>query len=197
MISWSLTLLIAVVVLLIPTAYAGLIGAPYAPTSIAVVRKAFKQLGINEEDTVIDLGAGDGKILIEAASRGAKVLGFELSPFLWVIAWTRCKLFNLRKGKTSPAPLIGRRQKWCWVKYGNFFKQDISKATVVFAFLMPRNMPRVKEFLSKQSIPNGQYFLAYAFPFKDVAPLSVIREEKCAPLYVYDLKSLTRSPTSD
>lgn len=159
--------------LLIPTAYAGKIGAPYAPTRLRVVRKAFDQLKIGSNDTLVDLGAGDGSIVKEAAKRGARAVGYELSPIMWAVAAGRAW-----------------RQKNAKIYWGNFYKKTLPNATILFAFLMPENMPRVRIFLEKQRLPHGKYFLSYMFPFKDVSPLTVIREEKCGPIYVYDLPEL-------
>jgi hypothetical protein len=176
--SWGLLLILVGVALLIPTAYAGKIGAPYAPTRMRVVRKAFDELEIGNNDVVVDLGVGDGSIVIEAARRGAKAYGYELSPIMWAVAWVRTWFV---KGKRPT------------IYFGNFYKKKPEDATVIFAFLMPDNMPRVKQYLRSISFPNGSFMLAYAFPFKDEEPLTVIREDKCAPLYVYDLQKISNS----
>ena len=168
-------LLLAALVILIPTGYAGLIGAPYAPTRLPVVRRAFKRLNVGPKDTLIDLGVGDGSILIAAARRGARARGYELSPLMWLIAWVR----NLRYPKTS-------------VRYGNFYRRSFPEATIIFAFLMPKIMPRVQTWLAQQKFPHGKYFLAYAFPLPEsIDPLYIIRAKNCAPLYVYDLKEIS------
>lgn len=168
-------LFIIFLVLLIPTAYAAYIGAPYAPTFSPAIKKAFDYIKLGPNDTVIDIGAGDGKVLIAASKRGAKALGYELSPIMWGIVWFRS--------------LGNKRVK---IKLRNFFNQTLPDATVVFAFLMPQNMDKVKKFLAKQTMPSGKYLLVYAFPFKDVKPQHVIRVAKCAPVYIYDLQKLTK-----
>lgn len=160
--------------LLIPTAYAGLIGAPYAPTRMRVVRKAFDELGIHDKDVVVDLGVGDGSILLEAASRGARAYGYELSPIMWCVAWVR----SLSNKNAS-------------VYYGNFFKNNISDATVVFIFLLPKAMPAVLDYIKKQDFPQGRLILSYGFSLANAVPVGVVKAEKCLPLYVYDLKQLT------
>lgn len=172
-------LLLLALALLIPTGYAGWIGAPYAPTRALVVKKAFEMLSIGKGDVVVDLGAGDGKILFEASRRGARAYGYELSPIMWAIAWVRA---------------LGKKVS---IRFGNFYNKKFSDATVIFAFLMPDIMPRVKEWLSHQTIPSGRYFLAYMFPLKDEAPLQIIKAEKCGPIYVYDLKALTAPSKRD
>lgn len=169
-------LVIIFLILLIPTAYAGVIGAPYAPTFTPAIEQAFDYIKLGQEDTLIDLGAGDGRVLIAAARRGATSLGYELSPIMWAVVLLRT---------------LGNKK--IKIKLCNFYKQSLPNATVIFAFLMPKNMPKVRQYLSKQTLPNGRYLLVYAFPLPpDTKPLHVIRVPKCAPLYIYDLKGLTK-----
>lgn len=169
-------LVIIFLVLLIPTAYAGVIGAPYAPTFTPAIKQAFDYIKLGQEDTLIDLGAGDGRVLLAAARRGAASLGYELSPIMWAVVLLRT---------------LGNKK--IKIKLRNFYKQSLPNATVIFAFLMPKNMPKVRQYLSKQTLPNGRYLLVYAFPLPpDTKPLHVIRVPKCAPLYIYDLKGLTK-----
>lgn len=171
--AWFPLLVFLLLIPLIPTAYAGWIGAPYAPTRIAVVKKAFDQFGVGEGDLLVDLGAGDGKILLAAAATGAQAVGYELSPFLWVVA----KLRTWRNKKIK-------------VRFANFYKKKLPDATVVFSFLMPEKMGNVRKLIRKNVLPRGKFFMTYAFPFKDVVPLRVIQAPKCAPVYVYDLKDV-------
>ncbi|OGY35190.1 MAG: hypothetical protein A3E36_00750 [Candidatus Andersenbacteria bacterium RIFCSPHIGHO2_12_FULL_45_11b] len=160
--------------LLLPTAYAGIIGAPWAPTRIAVVKKAFDAVGISEKDVLVDLGCGDGKIMHEAAKRGAKTIGYELSPIMWCIAWMR----TMRDKKTQ-------------VHYGNFFKLPIPPdTTYIFAFLMPKHMQKIREYIAKQPVQDATIIFSYAFPMQDVPPRMIFRAKKCAPLYMYTVKDI-------
>ena len=169
----SFWLIIIGLIFLVPTGYAGLIGAPYAPTKIIPVRKAFQLLHLDKEDTVIDLGVGDGKILLEAARHGAKAIGYELSPIMFIVAWLR---------------FFGNKN--IALRYGNFFKQPIDEATIIFVFLMPKHMEQLRRFVAKRRGPKLQYVISYAFAIKSATPLNVIKEPKCAPLYIYEAQSL-------
>lgn len=171
--------LIGALFLLIPTAYAGLIGAPYVPSRRAIVRKALDQVGIGKDDVVVDLGVGDGSVLIEAAKRGASAYGYELSPIMWAVASVRSLAYQ-----------------GISIRYGNFYKKNISNATVVFSFLLPKTMQTVEEYLRGQDMPNGKYLLSYAFPLAKEIPMTVIKGEKTLPIYVYDLKQLTRTEST-
>jgi len=167
----SLFLLLGIL-LLLPTAYAAKIGAPYAPTFIAAIKKTFDYIGVDSSDVLVDLGAGDGKVLIEATRRGARAIGYELSPIMWAIAWIR----------------LQGRGRGARVKLNNFFNQTLpADTTLIFTFLMPENMHKIDTYLQKQKLPQLRFLLAYAFPIKERDPVHVVRTEKCAPVYIYDL----------
>lgn len=175
--SISLILLIAAIVLLGPTAYAGIIGAPYAPTFRPAYRRAFEYIKLGQADTIVDLGSGDGKVILAAARRGATGIGYELSPIFWFLSFIR----GLGNQKVS-------------FRMRNFYKLQLpAETTVVFAFLMPEHMDEIKQLLAKQTLPHAKYFLAYAFPLPEaIKPLHIVHEPKTARLYIYDLKSLVK-----
>ena len=58
---------------------------------------------------------------------------------------------------------------------------------------MPEHMNRVREYLSHQNLPNIKYILVYAFPFKDVKPINVIKAPNCSAVHIYDLQSIVKS----
>ena len=172
--------------LLLPTAYAAKIGAPYAPTFMAAIKRAFSHISLGPSDVIVDLGAGDGRVLLEAASRGAKAVGYELSPIMWFIVWSRLHLLPSRSSSAAKSGQPSVPPKRLTVYMRNFYRQQLPvETTVIFAFLMPEHMAKVKSFLSKQHLPNLRYVLIYAFPFPDLKPLEVIHAPKCSRLYVY------------
>src|ERR687897_1017073 len=70
-----------------PGVFAGLANAqdfdskkivPFVPTPQEVVDKMIELAGVKKGDTVYDLGSGDGRIVITAAKKGAKAVGFEI-----------------------------------------------------------------------------------------------------------------------
>jgi methylase of polypeptide subunit release factors len=57
--------------------------APYFPTPQSVVDRMLQLAKVGPEDFVIDLGSGDGRIVITAAKKyGARGLGIEIEPRL-------------------------------------------------------------------------------------------------------------------
>lgn len=65
-------------------------GAPYVPTHGKTIKVAFDMLPLEKGDLVLDLGSGDGSVLMHAARRGYRAVGYELNPILSFIAWLRC-----------------------------------------------------------------------------------------------------------
>jgi SAM-dependent methyltransferase len=78
---------------------------------------------VGRDDYVIDLGSGDGRIIIEAAKRGARGMGVDLDPSLVKHATENAQ----RAG-------VGDRTKFL-VK--DIFETDLSGATVVAFYLLP------------------------------------------------------------
>jgi len=84
-------------------------------------------------DSVIDLGSGDGRIVIGAAKRGARGLGVDLDPSLVKLATENAQ----RAGVADRARFEVR----------DIFETDLSPATVVTMYLLPdfnaKLMPRL------------------------------------------------------
>jgi len=55
---------------------------PYVNTPMEIVERVLRMAGVESGDYVIDLGSGDGRIIIEAAKRGARGLGVDYDPRL-------------------------------------------------------------------------------------------------------------------
>lgn len=72
-------------------------GAPYVPSHKKEIRGAFTHLyAVSKDDTIIDIGSGDGVVLREAARLGATGVGYELNPILVAIS----KVISPRKQTT-------------------------------------------------------------------------------------------------
>ena len=110
------------------------IGAPFLPARRRDVADAFAIANVTAADVVIDLGSGDGRFLGIAAKKGARVIGYELNPFL--VWWSR---FQLR---TYQQVQIYRK---------NLFEADLKGVTVIFIFQMTHVMPRLAEKIHKEA----------------------------------------------
>lgn len=72
-----------------------LVGAPYVPTHSRQFRRLLRHLRLNSQtDVLVDLGAGDGKIVRLSAPYVKLALGYEINPALVVLAKLRTRSFQ-------------------------------------------------------------------------------------------------------
>ena len=147
-----------------------LIGAQWVPTPQNVVKKMLSFAGVGPDDTLFDLGSGDGRIILMAALEfDAHAVGIEADPLRLLYTRIRIKLMHLE----DRVDVIG----------GNFFKKDLSAASVVTVFQIPEINNKLKEKLQKQLCP-GSRVISYKFIFDGWEPVKVDESTK---LFLYEL----------
>src|SRR4026209_2189475 len=87
---------------------------PYVQTPMEIVERMLRMAEVGRDDYVIDLGSGDGRIVIEAAKRGARGLGVDLDP-------------SLVKHATENAQRAGVGERASF-QVKDIFETDLSKA---------------------------------------------------------------------
>ena len=97
------------------------LNAPYVPTPQKFVETMLDMANVAASDYVIDLGSGDGRIVITAAKRGATALGIEYNPDL--VEFAR---HAAAKERVSARATFEK---------ADIFESDFSKATVLTLFL--------------------------------------------------------------
>ncbi len=95
---------------------------PFVPTPNEVVEKMLDAANVGPGDYVIDLGSGDGRIVIAAAKRGAFAHGVDIDPQ------------RIREAKAN-AKEAGVEDNVVFVE-GNIFETDFSPASVVTMYLL-------------------------------------------------------------
>jgi SAM-dependent methyltransferase len=96
---------------------------PYVQTPMEIVERMLRMAEVKKGDYLIDLGSGDGRIVIEAAKRGARALGVDIDPNL-----VRDATENARKAEVADRTQF-------MVK--DIFETDLSAASVVAFYLLP------------------------------------------------------------
>ena len=96
---------------------------PYVQTPMEIVERMLRMAEVGKGDYLIDLGSGDGRIVIEAAKRGARGLGVDLDP-------------NLVKHATENAQRAGVSERAVF-QQKDIFETDLSPASVVAFYLLP------------------------------------------------------------
>lgn len=122
----------------------------YVPTPTAVVDAMLRVAQVTSRDVVYDLGSGDGRIVITAASRfGARGIGIELDPAL--VKQARA---NARKAGVENRVTFSQ---------SDLFKTDLSEATVVMLYLSPSINLRLESKLKRELRP-GARIVSHRFP---------------------------------
>ncbi len=95
----------------------------WMPTPNALVTEMLEKAQVTSVDLVYDLGAGDGKIAIEAARRyGARAVGIEYNPDMAALARRNAQ----QAGVSDRVTIVT----------GDIFNEDFSNATVVTLYLL-------------------------------------------------------------
>lgn len=128
--------------------------APYVATKSSRIKKALKKAGLKKGDLFYELGSGDGRVVIEAAKMGAKAYGIEQSYLR--ILYSRLQASKLKNGKA-------------YFIHGNIFNQDLSKADVVFIFLLPKGVLKLEDRLKKE-LKKGAIIITQTFHFPHWKP---------------------------
>lgn len=125
---------------------------PYVPTPQDVVERMLDMANVKPGEYLIDLGSGDGRIVVTAAQRGARAYGVDLNP-------QRVKeaVANAAKAGVSSRATF---------EVKDLFDTDISKADVVTTYLLPLVNLDLRPRLLEQMRP-GARLITHAFHMGD------------------------------
>jgi SAM-dependent methyltransferase len=118
-------------------------GAPWTPTRRRTAASMLRLADVRPGERVVDLGAGDGRLVIAAARQyGAEAVGVEIDPL-------RCLLAN---GLIRCLGLCGRAK----VIWGNMYDFDLRGADVVTLYLLQRTNVRLWAKLARELEPGAR-----------------------------------------
>lgn len=143
-------------------------GSPTIMMDKKVIVKALRLSGLKKGDKFYDLGCGNGDVLIEAAKLGAKATGFEISPFYFLLAKVRIFFWrykNLRYNSDRAYSVKkGKNKLEIKIYFRNIFKANLSKADIVYCYLLPKILSKIKFHKNNRIISVG-------FPIKSFKPI--------------------------
>jgi hypothetical protein len=128
---------------------------PYVPTPGIVVERMLDTAGVGPGDYLIDLGSGDGRIVIAAAKRGAIGHGIDIDPQ---------RIEEARRNASE----AGVEDNAMFIE-GNIFEMDFSNATVITMYLLERFNLKLRPVLLKDLKP-GTRVVSHNFGMKDWKP---------------------------
>jgi SAM-dependent methyltransferase len=133
---------------------------PYVPTPQVVVDEMLKLADVTARDFVIDLGSGDGRVIITAAKTfKASGLGVDIDA----------KLVEMSNKEAKSHGLADRAK---FIEQ-DMFKADLSKATVVTLYVLPDFMEKLRPKLMSEMKPGARivahdYYMSEWYPDRNV-----------------------------
>lgn len=130
---------------------------PYVPTPHDVVHRMLEMAEVQPEDYLIDLGSGDGRIVIAAAQNWnvQRALGIDLDP----------QRVEEAEENARNAGLEGRVE----FEQGDLFEKDISDANVLTMYLLSSVNYRLRPVILETMKP-GTRVVSHAFDMREWEP---------------------------
>ncbi|MBA3758642.1 hypothetical protein H0X10_03365 [Candidatus Saccharibacteria bacterium] len=141
-------------------------GAPYLPTFNKQTETALDLLALAPGHTLLELGSGDGKVLVASAKRGIKSVGYELNPILFIYSWLRTRKYS---GLVK-------------VVWGNYWHKEWPVTDGIYVFLLDKYMKKLDKTIV-QKYPSKSIKLV-SFAFKIPGKKSV-KTKQGLHLYIY------------
>lgn len=156
--------------LLATYAYGGLKAAPWVPMRGRDLSRLDRLMPVLPTDRVYDLGCGDARILIHALQQGAvRAVGYEVSLIPYIIARFRGRKYGKRLD----------------ILYRDFWKENLSDASMVFLFLSYKAHARLGEKFMKELKP-GTRIATYVWPIKGWTPKVIDKTPDDLSIFIYE-----------
>jgi hypothetical protein len=127
---------------------------PYVPTPWVIVDEILKLAGVGPNDYVVDLGSGDGRLVLTAVTRYKARGGFGVDIEAPLVADA-----NERARKAGIADRVQFHVR-------DLFETDVHEATVVTLYLLPTSVPKLESRLLAELRP-GARVVSHDYPFPD------------------------------
>jgi SAM-dependent methyltransferase len=145
----------------------------WVPTAEGLVEAMLDVAKVSPNDYVIDLGSGDGRIVIAAAKRGARAVGFEYNPDMVELSRSNAK----KEGVSDRANFVN----------ADLFESNFSQATVITMYLLPQLNLKLRPKII--DLKPGTRIVSHAFDMGDWnADQTIQQEGRTAYLWIVPAK---------
>ncbi len=139
-------------------------GAPFLPTLSNRVDDALDLLDLKPGQTMLELGCGDGRLLLAAAKQGIYSVGYELNPLLFAYAYLR----------------TWKYRKLVSVRLGNYWRADWPEADGMYVFLLQPYMGKLHKKVTQYTKEKHLKLVSFAFNIEEKKP-----EKEISGMYLY------------
>lgn len=149
-------------------------GAPFVASRGRVVKEILQKANLKEGQIFLELGSGDGRVVRTAVKNyGVRGMGVEFHPLLVWYSRLLSKIF---------------RVKGVNFMKGNFYQTDLSKADVVYMFLLPKTMEKLRGKILKEC-KNGALLICHGFKIRGLERYLILATPRHTfSTYYYRLK---------
>ncbi len=145
----------------------------WVPTPEYLVEAMLDMAKVTPNDFLMDLGSGDGRIVIAAAKRGIRAIGFEYNPDMVALSKKEAE----KAGVSDKASFVN----------ADIFGSDFSRATVITMYLLPNLNLKLRPILL--DLKPGTRIVSHAFTMAEwAADQTVEKEYRTAYLWIVPAK---------
>jgi len=146
----------------------------WVPTPEELIKAMLDMAKVTPNDYLIDLGSGDGRIVIAAAKRGVKAMGVEYNPDMVALSKSNAE----KEGVSGKATFIR----------ADIFETDFNQATVLTMYLLPSLNMKLRD--KVLAMKPGTRVVSHAFNMEDWEPDQTANvEERTAYLWIVPAKA--------
>ena len=128
-------ILTIITIILFSLAMGALWGVIWIPTKKRDYERIAELINIKPGITLYDLGSGSGGLLFYLSKKyNIKCVGIEVAPLLFLYSWVKSIFYKNVK-----------------IKYGSFFRFNLSEADIIYAFLLPKMYGKLKDKIKKDA----------------------------------------------
>lgn len=145
---------------------------PFIKTPKNVISEIIDFMNLNKKDTFVDLGCGDGKVVLEAYRNSkCKCYGFDISPIMIILARTN-RILNF--------PMM----KDIVFEVENNFEVDMREITKTYCYLNQKSIDALQKKFSAYLNSGGELY-TYRYEMKDLPAKKKVKLSNQEFLYIY------------
>ncbi len=145
----------------------------WVPTPEDLVQAMLDVAKVTSSDYLMDLGSGDGRIVIAAAKRGVRAVGIEYNPDMAELSRRNAE----KAGVSDKATFLN----------ADLFATDLSKATVITMYLLPQLNLKLRPIIL--DLKPGTRVVSHSFTMGDWSPDQTVEKEgRMAYLWIVPAK---------